>query len=95
MRKRMRKRNSPFNVGDVVMFLGSDSSQYGYKASSDKYIGLETKITGIHPDVEDPYAYRMDLDKSGYWYAENCFDAILMPDLPEFAADMELDMLLL
>lgn len=82
-----------FKSGDTAIFLGSTNSRYGHNRGTDKYIGNLVTIKKRHPDVH-PYAYIIEEFSRGYWFDECCFETVA-PELPDFVADMELDMLLL
>lgn len=82
-----------FKSGDTAIFLGSTNSRYGHNRYADKYVGSLVTIKSRHPDVH-PYAYRIEEFCRDYWFEERCFDMVA-PELPDFVADMELDMLLL
>lgn len=73
-----------YNVGDHVVFLGSKCSTYGRNPATDKYIGEIVGILAVHDWATDPPAYQISSGDTSFWYAENCFSAVELPDLPEF-----------
>ena len=82
-----------FKSGDTAIFLGSTNSRYGHDRYTDKYVGSLVTIKMKHPAVR-PYAYTIEEFSPDYWFEEICFDMVA-PELPDFVADMELDILLL
>lgn len=82
-----------FKSGDTAIFLGSTNSRYGHNRYADKYVGSLVTIKSRHPNV-NPYAYTIEEFSRDYWFEERCFDMVA-PELPDFVAEMELDVLLL
>lgn len=85
----MARSSAKFSVGDTVLFLGSSQSRYGSNSSSDKYIGWHVTISQVHRSA-DPHAYTIkEFDEDygfEFWFSENCFEMIALPELPEFEA---------
>lgn len=79
----MQTRQPPkFNVGDRVVFLGSERSRYGRNSKSDKYIGDVVTVKERHP-TGYPYAYTFKEFGHEYFFSEDCFEFVVF-DLPEF-----------
>lgn len=89
----MKKRPPMFAKGDRAIFLGSSDSCYGENPRSAKYIGEVVTIKDIYPGAH-PYAYLFQEFGETFWFSEDCFDPMVLPELPEFVAAQSLDMLI-
>lgn len=79
----MNKQMPKFNSGDMVVFLGSKESRYGYRPETDDLIGTVVTIKAVYPGSEHE-AYLIKEDTAHFWYAKNCFESQTVLDLPEF-----------
>lgn len=79
-----------FDVGDKVIFLGSEKSCYGVNHSYDNHIGDVVTIEERHP-TGYPYAYIFKESGSGYFFSENCFKSVVLVDLPEFEVNRSIE----
>lgn len=85
----MKREPPKFNVGDRVLFLGTEKSCYGINHRSDKYMGDVVTIKERHP-TGYPYAYIFKEFDCGYFFSENCFEFVVF-DLPEFEANSSIE----
>lgn len=87
----MQTRQPPmFDIGDKVIYLGSEESCWGINHRYDKYIGNIVTISDRHP-TGYPYAYSFKESRSGYFFSENCFKSAVVVDLPEFEVNKSID----
>lgn len=86
----MNKQPPKFNVGDRVLFLGSEKSCYGINHHSDVHKGSIVTIKERHP-TGYPYAYLFVEFDRGFYFSENCFEFAFIADLPEFEANFSIE----
>lgn len=89
-----RIMESLYKVGDVVRVKPFKNCIFGISPDMRRYIGEDVVITRVrYEQGYEAFRYTIREDFEKWWWSDECFEPIMLPELPEFEGCFDLNIL--